>query len=363
MGNQSRESSEKAQRLRAAARSNDGFFSTFILRKISRLITSVLVETRITPNVVTSFSIAVGFVAAAVTSQGNLIIGALLLLISLIFDCVDGEIARYRGQFSALGAWLDALADRVKEFLFVSALIYSADDDGLWIYGVAIIILQTARHLSDYNFVRVQSLYESPATPKPDIVASHGPIYWVKKVINLPIGERWLLLALLPLLISIKSALQAILILGIISFGYVILSRLRRISQWERRKTDVQFLIEQRDTLLPIRVPAGRLSWSVPSLLRALEFCGVLIILGANSPTNFWLFFAIAMWHYTNLYDALQGRAVRLKRAGLFLAGRIALCLLAQVASLENEIAILLTMYLLALILLRGRHNGAKEVA
>jgi hypothetical protein len=35
---------------------------------------------------------------------------------------MDGQLARYRQQFSVLGAWLDRIADRVKDFLYFFSL-------------------------------------------------------------------------------------------------------------------------------------------------------------------------------------------------------------------------------------------------
>ena len=61
----------------------------------------------------------VGLAAAALFAVGEpvaLVAGALLLQLSLVLDCVDGDVARYTRRFSPLGAWLDASTDRLKEF-------------------------------------------------------------------------------------------------------------------------------------------------------------------------------------------------------------------------------------------------------
>ena len=112
-------------RLQLANRSNDGFFSTFILRKISKVFTRAALNLKLKPNFVTIVSFLVGVFAAVEFSRSNYISGAMLLQLSLIFDCVDGEVARYTKQFSRFGAWLDALSDRVKEFMAIGGLAYS----------------------------------------------------------------------------------------------------------------------------------------------------------------------------------------------------------------------------------------------
>jgi phosphatidylglycerophosphate synthase len=360
MGNPSPALSEKEAQLRAAARSDDGFFSTFVLRKISTLFTSALVETRIKPNTMTIISVIFGVSAAYLASQGKYLVGGIALFFSLVLDCVDGEVARYKKEFSRLGAWLDAFSDRVKEYAYVAGLIYSANDESVWWLGIAVVILQTMRHLSDYNFVRLQNLYEGAGVTH----TRHGAIYWLKKIIHLPIGERWLLLLVLPLLHSMHNLLLIMLYLGIISFGYVILGRARRVSRWPSKSITGQFLIWQRDTVLPIPISASPISWTAPSLLRLCEFIALLLIpLDIPAFLRFLLITSVALWHYANLYDALRDQNPILGRAGFRLLGRVGLVYFAHLLGFDSQVAILLSIYLLILVLLRGVHNVRKEVA
>lgn len=358
MGNQPREISDKSLRLRTAARGDDGFFSTFVLRKVSRTFTNALVETRIKPNTVTGISILVGLLAAYLASTGEYFTSGVVFLFSLVLDCVDGEIARYKSQFSALGAWLDALADRVKEFAYIGALAYSTNETRTWWLAIALVVLQTVRHLSDYNFVKLQKLFEDNT----NVSSRSGFSYWVKKVINLPIGERWLLLSVLPLVVSVADSLRLILFLGILSFMFVIVARARRIRRWPDKSISAPFLTAQRDTLIPFKISASKISWTIPSFLRACELLALLIIPIAISPTlQFLLITSVALWHYTNLYDALQDRSPRYGRAGLHVAGRVGLCFIAYLIGLDSEIVTVLLIYLGLLIIVRGGHNVAKE--
>jgi hypothetical protein len=89
-------------RLKLANRANDGFFSVFFLRRVSKLLTWAAVKIGATPNQVTIASFAIGLYAAFLFAQGDtwsLIGGAILLQVSIIVDCVDGEIARYTRNF------------------------------------------------------------------------------------------------------------------------------------------------------------------------------------------------------------------------------------------------------------------------
>jgi hypothetical protein len=146
-------------RLSMANRANDGFFSVFVLRKFSKLLTWVAVRIGATPNQVTTLSFLIGLYSAYLFSRGEflpILLGALLLQVSIIVDCVDGELARYTRKFSKLGAWLDAVTDRVKEYLVYLGLAYGAAKSGenLWVPAMALMLIQTFRHLSDYNFAQ-----------------------------------------------------------------------------------------------------------------------------------------------------------------------------------------------------------------
>ena len=361
MGKQPRELSEKTLRLRAASRYDDGFFSTFVLRKISRQLTGILVETPIKPNTVTVISLLIGLGAAYISGAGNYLIGGLLLLLSLILDCVDGEIARYKKEFSTLGAWLDALSDRVKEYAYIAGLIYSLGEERAWWIGIALVILQTIRHLSDYNFVRVQRSFEESIREESK---RRNFIYWSKKILNLPIGERWLLLAVLPIVTPITTALRILLYSGLLSFVYVLFARLRRMRSWSKSHEAQDFIVAQRDTFLPLRLEGSKFAWAYPSILRALEFLAFVTLPLDISPLVRYLFiFSISIWHYTNLYDALQDRSPKFGGAGLRMAGRISLVFLAHLLGLDFEITVLLTIYLAVLIIVRGGHNVARGVS
>ena len=69
--------------------------------------------------------LALGVLAALAFATGRtagMIAGALLLQIAFTADCVDGQLARYTRRFSKLGAWLDSVFDRGKEYVVYAGL-------------------------------------------------------------------------------------------------------------------------------------------------------------------------------------------------------------------------------------------------
>jgi phosphatidylglycerophosphate synthase len=102
--------------LRGLVKEAEGFMSRHVERRISLALTRRLASTRITPNVMTFVSLAVGlsgtpfFLSALPLYQ---LTGALLLLAHSILDGCDGELARLKFQESRLGSLLDFWGDNV----------------------------------------------------------------------------------------------------------------------------------------------------------------------------------------------------------------------------------------------------------
>ncbi|HEV2812117.1 MAG TPA: CDP-alcohol phosphatidyltransferase family protein [Solirubrobacteraceae bacterium] len=144
--------------LDSAVKAADGFFTTFFVSTYSKYIARWAARRGLTPNQITMASVIVGFLAAAAFATGErwgLVAGAILLQIAFTTDCVDGQLARYTRQFSKLGAWLDSVFDRTKEYAVFAGLAigYSAShDDSVWLLAGAALTLQTFRHQMDFAF-------------------------------------------------------------------------------------------------------------------------------------------------------------------------------------------------------------------
>ena len=146
--------------LDSAVKSTDGFFTTFFVSPYSKHIARWAARRGLTPNQVTTVSMLIGALAAAAFATGErwgLVAGAVLLQISFTTDCVDGQLARYTRQFSKLGAWLDSVFDRTKEYLAFAGLAIGAAHAGdpVWLLACAAITLQTVRHTSDFSYMAV----------------------------------------------------------------------------------------------------------------------------------------------------------------------------------------------------------------
>ena len=369
---------ESEIRTQRALRTDDGFYSTFVLRKLSQKVSMFAVKKNWTPNQITVTSLIVALVMAGFFATGwwpLMIVGAIGVQASIIIDCADGEVARYTGVSSQRGAWLDAATDRIKEYALYAGLAFGAGLNGvnLWPLAMGVMVLQTVRHMSDYNFHAVQVIRESAVLPQPltnridSGVISNGSLLdasaqlnskskvrWLKKVIHFPIGERWLVISLGALFNAPADALWGLLILGFIGIGYTTTGRFLRSKNWKHPVaiSGSEVLAKQIDPGLGVSwfwadgsLPLGnRFAWSAPAILRLLEL-GFVLAVAHRYPVAYLWIFAVGFHHYDALYRALAGYEIpaNIKSAGLGFLGRTLIIVLAAVGfvfSLETTLVI-----------------------
>ena len=111
----------------------DGLVDTYLNRTCSRLLTRLFLRTPLTPNQITVLSFLTGLLGAScflLGSYGGSAVGAVLLQLSTVLDCVDGEVARVKMLESPLGEWLDISLDTVVHiaiFLGVGVAVWKQD--------------------------------------------------------------------------------------------------------------------------------------------------------------------------------------------------------------------------------------------
>lgn len=109
-----------AERLRPAVRT----IADPIARGLARL--------GFTPNGLTVVGVLITALAAVVIATGQLLTGAIVLLLASAFDLLDGTLARLTGQSTTFGAFFDSTLDRYSEaivFVGLAAYFLRADAD------------------------------------------------------------------------------------------------------------------------------------------------------------------------------------------------------------------------------------------
>ncbi|MCX4855340.1 DUF5941 domain-containing protein [Streptomyces canus] len=367
---------DEAVRLKSAVKSRDGFFTTHFISPYSRYLARWCARRGLTPNQVTTASLVTALIAAACAAtgtRGGFIAAGVLLIASFVLDCTDGQLARYSLQYSTLGAWLDATFDRAKEYAYYAGLALGAarGGDDVWALALGAMILQTCRHVVDFSFNEANhdaTANTSPTAALSDKLDSVGWTVWVRRMIVLPIGERWAMIAVLTAATTPRITFYALLIGCAFAATYTTAGRVLRSLTRKAQRTDraAQALADLADngpsagllarvaraplggplvaavggtvvlavalfsgvTWAPVagafvyavaagqalyRPLKGALDWLVPPLFRAAEY-GTVLILAATADVNgalpaaFGLVAAVAYHHYDTVYR-IRGNA------------------------------------------------------
>ncbi|MEV4442914.1 DUF5941 domain-containing protein, partial [Streptomyces sp. NPDC049577] len=237
---------DEAVRLRSAVKSRDGFFTTFCISPYSRYIARWCARRGLTPNQVTTASLLTALIAAACAASGTrpgFVAAGVLLIASFVLDCTDGQLARYSLQYSTLGAWLDATFDRAKEYAYYAGLALGAARGGhdVWALALGAMVLQTCRHVVDFSFNEANhdaTANTSPTAALSDKLDSVGWTVWARRMIVLPIGERWALIAVLTALTTPRVVFTVLLTGCAIAACYTTAGRVLRSLTRKARRTD-----------------------------------------------------------------------------------------------------------------------------
>jgi phosphatidylglycerophosphate synthase len=147
----------------------------FLHRPLARPLVALLLKTRVTPNQVTAFSGIFGVASAvvmlqAVAAPAYRVVGSVFLLGAIILDCVDGQLARARGQQSHLGRILDGLTDTLVGAAAMIGVTYLAapHENGVWLLG-AFATVSLAAHTWIFDAVKTQyKILAGLSLPEPE---------------------------------------------------------------------------------------------------------------------------------------------------------------------------------------------------
>lgn len=237
---------EESVRLRSAVKARDGFFTTHFISPYSRYLARWCARRGLTPNQVTTASLLVALIAAGCAATGTragFVAAGVLLLASFVLDCTDGQLARYSLQYSTLGAWLDATFDRAKEYAYYAGLALGAarGGDDVWALALGAMVLQTCRHVVDFAFNEANhdaTANTSPTAALSDRLDGVGWTVWARRMIVLPIGERWALIAVLTAATTPRITFVVLLAGCTLAACYTTAGRVLRSLTRAARRTD-----------------------------------------------------------------------------------------------------------------------------
>ncbi|MFF4549797.1 CDP-alcohol phosphatidyltransferase family protein [Streptomyces sp. NPDC001435] len=142
-----------------ASRNGEHWAGRLYMRKISLRFTRQLVRTPITPDQLTWTMVVCGIASGAallIPGPTGAVLAAVLMQLFLLFDCVDGEVARWKGQNSATGIYVDRLGAYLADAALMAGAGFHAARSGYggWVsVGIAtalgVVLLKASTDLVD----------------------------------------------------------------------------------------------------------------------------------------------------------------------------------------------------------------------
>ncbi|MFI1168996.1 DUF5941 domain-containing protein [Streptomyces sp. NPDC020801] len=305
---------DEAIRLKSAVKARDGFFTTFFISPYSRYLARWCARRGLTPNQVTTASLLTALIAAgcaATGTRGGFVAAGVLLIASFVLDCTDGQLARYSLQYSTLGAWLDATFDRAKEYAYYAGLALGAarGGDDVWALALGAMVLQTCRHVVDFSFNEANvgdtaaTANTSPTAALSNRLDSVGWTVWLRRMIVLPIGERWAMIAVLTAATTPRTTFYALLIGCAFAATYTTAGRVLRsvtrkavgvppgVKHWGSTDRAAQALGDLADSgplTQALAGPARKGARRLPGIaVPAVALLGALAVLATSALTGF----------------------------------------------------------------------------
>jgi CDP-diacylglycerol--glycerol-3-phosphate 3-phosphatidyltransferase len=117
-----------------------------------------LIRLGLTPNLMTGLGLALSVVGAYFLSQGQMLVGGVLILIAGPFDALDGSMARLLGQPTKFGAFVDSVTDRWSEMLIFLGLLYYYLQQGDALAAVLVFAATMGSVMVSYTKARAEAL-------------------------------------------------------------------------------------------------------------------------------------------------------------------------------------------------------------
>jgi phosphatidylglycerophosphate synthase len=166
---------------RETKKPRDILWNRFVARPLAAVLLVPLSRTPITPNQITFLSLAT-FVGAMVwlaagRAGQSAVWPVLVLELSYVLDCTDGQLARLKHLSSPVGAHLDFLMDELKAFLLVAATgmrLWRSDGHELWLVEALLGLVVIASAISLTTFMRRPEYLAATGAARPKSAGDYG---------------------------------------------------------------------------------------------------------------------------------------------------------------------------------------------
>lgn len=104
---------------------------------LTKILNPLAKRMNINPNIITIISPFIALISALLYWKGFLLLGGIVILLSGLFDVIDGAIARYHDKSSDFGAFLDSTMDRFSDAIIIVGIVAGGYCD--WFIGILLV--------------------------------------------------------------------------------------------------------------------------------------------------------------------------------------------------------------------------------
>lgn len=203
---------------RSIIKKEDGFLAYWFSAQVAYIIVRTFAKLPIRPNHYTFLSLLLGLTAAVLFASGEYsttIYAIIILHISFILDCCDGQVSRLKGLQSKMGHWFDYHSDKLKDGAVLLGISYglftSSNQELWWIFLVAFIavffqFLRNITALNRDNFKLEQEGAKDKAHSPLEIKSDNQLLRTLKHSVLFKLSDRVLLFTIFGLLNMLKEA-------------------------------------------------------------------------------------------------------------------------------------------------------------
>src|SRR4051794_23268998 len=119
---------------------------------------NALIESRLTPNMISMTGLVLNVLAAVLVTQRYFVLAGFAFIIGSIMDTLDGRYSRMSGKGTPFGAFLDSTLDRIEEGLVLCAIAAYFSSRGMDFAVAACVFAVLMSLMVSYTRARAEAL-------------------------------------------------------------------------------------------------------------------------------------------------------------------------------------------------------------
>lgn len=160
------------------------FWTNKICRRIAAFLVILIYPTPITPNTISIISLILTIYGVYQISYFNFEYASILIFLSFIMDCVDGQLARERNTITVFGKYFDLIIDNTKEIiLFMYFIFYFSTNNYSFISFFALFIIIFS-NMFDWIRKTLIMVVKEKKEKKMNLLSRYGIVFWSGPIRN-----------------------------------------------------------------------------------------------------------------------------------------------------------------------------------